>query len=61
MTPFQSLRDYETFVYSLPQLKDISFEKDVVLGKNWREYDLHHDLTDKGIESFFSDWNAVLK
>jgi len=49
------------YVYSLPQLKAIPYQKSITLGKNWQEYDLHHDLTDKGIQSFWNDWHSVLK
>jgi len=49
------------FIYNLPQLKDIPFEKDVVLGKRWQEYDLYHDLTDKGVAAFWNDWNSLFQ
>ncbi len=31
------------------------------LEADWRSFDLHHDLTDAGIEKFSADWNALLK
>jgi transaldolase len=34
--------------------------QNILLDKPWREYDLHHDLTDKGIEKFSTDWNALI-
>jgi transaldolase len=34
--------------------------KEVSLDRPWQEYDIHHDLTDKGIEKFSADWNSLL-
>jgi transaldolase len=34
--------------------------KNTPLDKSWQEYDIRHDLTDKGIERFAADWNALL-
>jgi transaldolase len=34
--------------------------KEISLDKKWQEYDIHHDLTDKGIERFAADWNALI-
>lgn len=48
----------ENFVY-LSDGKDIPYEE-VELGKDWREYDLHHELTDAGLQKFADDWNALL-
>ena len=40
-------------------LQHISYqEKD--LNNAWTEFDLTHELTDKGIERFSSDWNALI-
>lgn len=41
-----------------PGLSPIPYE-DVDLALDWREYDLRHELTDKGLERFSSDWNAL--
>lgn len=46
------------FVYTFDG-KEIPFEE-IALGKNWREYDLQHDLTDAGLKKFADDWNALL-
>jgi transaldolase len=35
--------------------------KNIDLNKHWQEYNLYHDLTDKGIEKFASDWNNLIK
>ena len=31
------------------------------LNRNWQEYDIRHELTDKGMERFTNDWNALIK
>jgi transaldolase len=41
------------------QLAPIPYEN-LDLTKNWHDFNLHHDLTDKGIEKFVSDWNSLL-
>lgn len=48
------------YAYDTAGLRDIPYE-DVPLDRPWREYDLRHALTDKGIERFASDWNALIK
>jgi transaldolase len=48
------------YVYQPANLKDIPF-KDIPLTKPWQEYDLHHELTDKGMERFSADWNALIR
>ncbi len=45
--------------YERGNLKDIAYEE-VDLEKNWRDYDLRHNLTDKGIERFSADWNSLI-
>ncbi|HEY8108458.1 MAG TPA: transaldolase family protein [Patescibacteria group bacterium] len=42
------------------KLKPISY-RELDLDADWRSFDLHHDLTDAGIEKFAADWNALLK
>ena len=44
--------------YDTGTLKALPYEE-VVLDKNWREYNIQHDLTDKGLEKFASDWNGL--
>jgi transketolase N-terminal domain/subunit len=29
--------------------------------RHWKDYDIHHELTDKGIDKFSSDWNALIQ
>ena len=43
-----------------PDLKKIEYEQ-LDLSKNWQNFDISHELTDKGIEKFASDWNALIK
>ncbi|MEK7644307.1 MAG: transaldolase, partial [Patescibacteria group bacterium] len=31
------------------------------INQSWREYDLHHELTNKGLEKFATDWNNLIK
>jgi transaldolase len=49
--------DYQ---YPAKQLKPIPY-KEITLTRNWLEYDIHHDLTVKGMEKFSADWNALIK
>ena len=50
----------ENYMYDAGDLKAIPLET-TDLNKSWNEYDLKHDLTNKGIERFASDWNALIK
>ena len=44
--------------YDQGSLKPIPYEE-IDLTKDWREYDIRHDLTDKGMERFSQDWNSL--
>ena len=35
--------------------------REIDLSKAWESYDIRHDLTDKGMEKFSADWNALIK
>jgi transaldolase len=48
------------YVYKTGALKEIEY-KDFDLGKKWEEYDIKHELTDKGIERFAKDWNELIR
>jgi transaldolase len=48
--------DYE---YDAGDLKEIPY-KELDLNQPWQSFDIHHDLTDKGIARFSSDWNALI-
>lgn len=41
-------------------LKPIPYQQ-ISLKKPWQEYNVHHELTDKGLEKFAEDWNALIK
>lgn len=47
------------FVYQTVHLTPI-IKKNVQLDKRWDEYDIQHELTDKGIQKFVSDWNQLI-
>lgn len=47
------------FVYDAKGLKPIAYRELDLAGK-WQDYDIHHDLTDKGMEKFSADWNALI-
>lgn len=46
--------------YEDPALSSIPFEE-IDLSKDWQEYDIRHELTDKGLERFAADWNGLLQ
>jgi len=50
----------DNYVYDSGKLSDIPY-KDIDLSRNWKEYDINHDLTAKGIEKFSADWNSLIK
>jgi transaldolase len=45
--------------YDPGSLRPIPYEE-IDLTKDWREYDIRHDLTDKGMERFSQDWNSLI-
>lgn len=67
--PFNILKEWgekglplpgKDYFYDRGALKPISFQEiDLVL--NWQDYDIRHELTDKGMERFSADWNALIK
>lgn len=40
--------------------QNISYQ-DLNLTQDWREFDLHHELTDIGLQRFADDWNNLLQ
>jgi len=67
--PFQVLKEWgekglpmpgDDYVYRPGSLKGIPFGE-IDLTKNWQSYDIRHELTDKGMERFSADWNALIK
>lgn len=66
--PFQVLEEWakeellipgKDFQYDARALKGIPF-KEIDLEKPWEEYDIFHELTEKGLERFSQDWNSLL-
>lgn len=47
------------YIYDVPGLTDISY-RELTLDKDWKEYDLHHDLTDAGVARFWEDWKGIV-
>jgi transaldolase len=45
--------------YDAGSLTPIPYSE-IVLSKRWTDYDLRHDLTDKGMAKFSADWNALI-
>lgn len=67
--PFKILKEWSEkgllipvneYTYNTKSLKGIPF-KDFDLNKKWQDYNLYHELTDKGVESFSSDWNDLIQ
>lgn len=48
------------YKYDRPSLKPIPYDESTVLGKSWKDYDLSHALTDKGLARFWDDWMGVI-
>ncbi len=66
--PFSVLKDWAddgmpmpepSFKYDAGLLKTIFYEE-IALDKPWTDYDIHHELTDKGIKRFAEDWNNLI-
>ncbi len=49
----------EDLNYDAGALKEITY-KELDLNQPWESFDIRHDLTDKGIANFSSDWNALI-
>lgn len=67
--PFKILKEWadsglqlpdENFVYNSDNLKKIPYEQ-LDLNKDWHEFNIHHQLTETGLEKFASDWNDLVK
>jgi transaldolase len=67
--PFNILKDWsekglpfpgKDYAYQPADLKAIPF-REIPLTQPWQDYDLHHELTDKGMERFSADWNALIQ
>jgi len=45
--------------FPISNLKPITYQQ-ISLDKPWQEYNIRHELTDKGIEKFAADWNNLI-
>lgn len=50
----------QNFKYQAGALKSIPY-LELNLNKNWQEFNIAQELTDKGIEKFSEDWNSLIK
>ncbi len=65
--PFKILKDWAESGLKMPDenfnyqtnLKPIPYQQ-IDFTKPWQEYNIHHDLTDKGIAKFSEDWNSLI-
>lgn len=66
--PFKTIKEWsdkgfimpeDNFIYPAGSLEDIPF-KELDLSKNWRDFNISHELTDKGLEKFAIDWNNLV-
>lgn len=48
------------FVYDPEELEPIDYQE-LDLERPWTEFHLEHEMTNKGLEQFASDWNALIK
>lgn len=56
--PFKILKEWAEGGMQIP--KGIPY-KNLDLNQDWHEFNIKHELTDKGVERFSSDWNALIK
>lgn len=47
------------FQYAPPALKSIAYQE-IDLAKDWKQFNVAHNLTQKGIERFSQDWNSLI-
>lgn len=50
----------DTYKYDAKSLRPIPY-REIDLEKKWEDYDIRHVLTDKGMERFSADWNALIR
>jgi transaldolase len=49
----------DDYRYDSKTLKPIPY-REIALNKKWQDYDIRHELTDKGMARFSADWNALI-
>jgi transaldolase len=47
------------YIYDIQGVADVPY-RELTLDLEWREYDLHHDLTDAGVNKFWEDWSSIV-
>lgn len=66
--PFKILKEWaqmglklpdQSYIYNAKELKSIPYQN-INLEKFWYQYEISHELTDKGLTSFATDWNALI-
>lgn len=50
----------DDFIYDAKGLKTIAYQE-IDLTQKWESFNIHHELTDKGMELFSRDWNAIIQ
>jgi transaldolase len=67
-SPFKILKEWsekklfipgDDYSYNPKNLKAITY-KNMDITKKWQDFDIRHELTDKGQERFAADWNALI-
>jgi transaldolase len=67
--PFKVLKEWgekglpvpgSDYTYNAGELNEIPYV-DLDLNKSWQDFDISHELTDKGMASFSTDWNNLIK
>jgi transaldolase len=67
--PFKVLKEWgekglpvpgSDYTYNAGELNEIPYV-DLDLNKSWQDFDISHELTDKGVASFSTDWNNLIK
>jgi len=48
------------FMYDSPGLVEIPYDE-LSLDKDWKEYNIKHDLTDSGVAKFWEDWKGIVE
>jgi transaldolase len=50
----------DDYTYGVKSPRPIPY-REIDLNKKWQDYDIRHELTDKGMERFSADWNALIE
>ncbi len=67
--PFKILKEWAEIGFKIPEpsylygtkgLGTIPFER-IDIDQKWQQYNIYHELTNKGLEFFAKDWNALIE